>query len=61
MTGLNALRGKTVATADLELEEDSSRRYIAVLTFTDGSWVTFEGDIDQGVEYSTCIVGPLDP
>lgn len=48
---LNELHGKTVATADLELEEGSKRRYVAVLTFTDNSRVTFMADVDFGVQY----------
>lgn len=48
---LNELHGKTVATANLEPEEGSKHRWVAVLTFTDGSRVTFMADIDRGVEY----------
>lgn len=52
---LNDLNGKTVATACLEHEEGSTRRWAAVLTFTDGSRVTFMADIDFGVHYVAVI------
>lgn len=52
---LNDLNGKTVATACLEPEEGNPRRWVAVLTFTDGSRVTFMADIDCGVHYVAVI------
>lgn len=55
---INLLEGKTVATANLEQEDDSTRRYVAVLTFTDGSRITFEGDIDFGMVYSLSVAAP---
>lgn len=56
---INLLEGKTVATANLELEDDSTRRYVAVLTFTDGSRITFEGDIDFGTVYSLSVAASV--
>lgn len=54
---LNDLNGKTVATASLEPEEGNPRRWVAVLTFTDGSRITFMADIDCGVHYVATIEG----